>query len=94
VNNNPTVQDRYNSSFAWGYPFILSKLAPAPAASPVLASGFNNNSIGYTAYAWPAVLRRLMWQMPTTPRLWVPTDPGIQPKTYAEFLAGLSAPAG
>jgi hypothetical protein len=27
VNNNPTVQDPYNSSFAWGYPYITSKLA-------------------------------------------------------------------
>jgi hypothetical protein len=52
VNNNPTVQDPYNSTFAWGFPFVSSGLAPTPAASPVLASGFNNNSIGYTAYAW------------------------------------------
>ena len=52
INNNPTVQDPYNSSFAWGYPYIASQLAPTPAASPILASGFNNNSIGYTVYAW------------------------------------------
>jgi hypothetical protein len=52
VNNNPTVQDPYNSSFAWGYPFISSQLAPTPAASPILASGFNNSSVGYTAYLW------------------------------------------
>jgi hypothetical protein len=52
VNNNPTVQDPYNSTFAWGYPYISSKLAPTPAASPILASGFNNNSVGYTVYAW------------------------------------------
>jgi hypothetical protein len=52
VNNNPTVQDPYNSTYAWGYPYISSNLAPTPAASPILASGFNNNSIGYTAYIW------------------------------------------
>jgi len=52
VNNNPTVQDPYNSTYAWGYPFISSQLAPTPAASPILASGFNNNSIGYTGYIW------------------------------------------
>jgi hypothetical protein len=52
INNNPTVQDPYNSTFAWGYPFVQSALAPSPAAKPVLASGFNNNSIGYTVYAW------------------------------------------
>jgi hypothetical protein len=37
--------------------------------------------------AW--VLRRLMRQMPTTPRLWVPTNLGIRPETDAEFLARL-----
>jgi hypothetical protein len=52
INNNPTVQDPYNSTFAWGYPYVQSGLAPTPTASPVLASGFNNNSIGYTVYAW------------------------------------------
>ena len=52
INNNPTVQDPYNSTFAWGYPYVASGLAPTPAASPILASGFNNNSIGYTVYAW------------------------------------------
>ena len=52
VNNNPTVQDPYNSSFAWGYPYVASGLAPTPSASPVLATGFNNNTIGYTAYLW------------------------------------------
>lgn len=52
VNNNPTVQDPYNSTYAWGFPFAQSGLAPSPAASPVLASGFNNNALGYSAYLW------------------------------------------
>ena len=52
VNNNPTVQDPYNSTYAWDYPYAQSGLAPTPTASPVLASGFTNNSIGYTVYAW------------------------------------------
>ena len=52
VNNNPTVQDPYNSSFAWGYPFAASGLAPTPAAQPALSSALATNSIGITAYAW------------------------------------------
>lgn len=32
VNNNPTMQDPWNSTPAWGYPFTGSKLAPGPAA--------------------------------------------------------------
>ena len=52
VNNGPTVQDPYNTTFAWGYPFVVSGLAPTPAAQPVLAGGFAANSIGGTVYAW------------------------------------------
>ena len=52
VNNNPTVQDPYSSSFVWGYPFVASGLAPTPAAQPALAGALAGNSIGVTAYAW------------------------------------------
>ncbi len=52
VNNNPTVQDPYNSTFAWGFPFIGSSLAPTPAAQPALASALVGNSVGVTTYAW------------------------------------------
>lgn len=52
VNNTPTVQDPYNTTFAWGYPYITSALAPTPAANPILASGFGQSAIGYTVYAW------------------------------------------
>ena len=52
INNNPTVQDPYNSTFAWGYPYVASGLAPSPAATPILDGAFAGNSIGYTAYAW------------------------------------------
>jgi hypothetical protein len=33
VNNNPTVQDLWNSTPAWGFPFISSGVAPTPAAA-------------------------------------------------------------
>ncbi len=52
VNNNPTVQDPYNTTFAWGYPYVGSAFAPTPAASPILAGAFAGNTIGYSAYAW------------------------------------------
>ena len=32
VNNNPTVQDLWNSTPAWGFPYIHSGLAPGPSA--------------------------------------------------------------
>ncbi len=52
VNNGPTVQDPYNSTFAWIFPFAASKLAPVPAAQPLLAGGLIGNSVGTTVYAW------------------------------------------
>jgi hypothetical protein len=52
VNNGPTVQDPYNSTFAWIFPFVSSALAPTPTAQPLLAGGLIGNSIGTTAYAW------------------------------------------
>ena len=35
-NNNPTVQDPWNTTPAWGIPFISSPFAPGPAASTLL----------------------------------------------------------
>ena len=52
VNNGPTVQDPYNSTYAWGYPYVGSRLAPTPTAQPLLAGGLIGNSVGATAYAW------------------------------------------
>ncbi len=58
LNNGPTVQDPFNSSFAWGYPFYAPKIAPGPSAGTVLSGlaavgpNFAGNVIGVTAYAW------------------------------------------
>lgn len=52
INNGPTVQDPYNSTYAWGYPYVFSALAPTPAASPILAGSLAGNSIGATVYGW------------------------------------------
>jgi hypothetical protein len=52
VNNGPTVQDPFNSTYAWIFPFASSALAPVPTAQPLLAGGLLGNSIGSTVYAW------------------------------------------
>ena len=52
LNNGPTVQDPFNSTFAWGFPYASSALAPTPTAQPLLAGGLIGNSVGLTAYAW------------------------------------------
>jgi hypothetical protein len=51
VNNNPTVQDLWNSTPAWGFPYITSALAPTPTAAPVIAGALAQRVLGATAYA-------------------------------------------
>jgi hypothetical protein len=50
VNNNPTVQDLWNSTPAWGFPYITSGLVPSPAASPVIAGALAQLVVGVTGY--------------------------------------------
>ena len=50
VNNNPTVQDLWNSTPAWSFPYITSALAPSPTAGPVIAGGLSQVVLGATAY--------------------------------------------
>src|SRR5579859_8015642 len=52
INNNPTVQDVWNSTPAWGYPFISSGAAPGPTASPLLAGALAQNVAGVGTYGW------------------------------------------
>jgi hypothetical protein len=51
VNNNPTVQDVWNSTPAWGFPFAASGLAPSPAAASLIDGGLAQTVLGAGAYA-------------------------------------------
>ncbi len=42
LNNTPTVQDVWNSTTAWGFPYISSNVAPTPAATPLIAGGLGS----------------------------------------------------
>lgn len=50
VNNNPTVTDLWNSTPAWGYPFVTSSLAAKPAAATLIEGGLAQQVVGTTAY--------------------------------------------
>src|SRR5690242_18980947 len=39
LNNNPTIQDAWNTLPGWGYPYTDSDFAPAPGTSPLIAGG-------------------------------------------------------
>jgi hypothetical protein len=49
LNNMPTVQDIWNSTPSWGFPFGASGVAPTPTASPMLVSGMG--VVGLTGFA-------------------------------------------
>ncbi|MGV8997001.1 MAG: hypothetical protein ACOH12_08650 [Parvibaculaceae bacterium] len=50
INNNPTVQDLWNSTPAWGTPFSGSALAPGPVAVPLIVDGLGGQVLGTTVY--------------------------------------------
>lgn len=52
VNNNPTMQDPWNSTPAFGFPFSGSGLAPTPDAAPLIAGGVEQQVVGFGAYAF------------------------------------------
>ncbi len=55
LNNSPTVQDVWNTTAAWGFPYAASSVAPSPIASTKLDSGagaIGQNAAGLGVYAW------------------------------------------
>lgn len=52
VNNGPTVQDVWNTTVAWGFPFAGSSVAPTPTASAQLDGALGQNAAGIGVYAW------------------------------------------
>ncbi|WP_417914220.1 cytochrome C [Candidatus Electronema sp. JM] len=51
LNNSPTVQDLWNSTPIWGFPYVSSALSPTPAAAPILEGSFADQVVGLSAYA-------------------------------------------
>jgi hypothetical protein len=51
LNNNPTVEDLWNSTPAWGFPFIAPDSVPTPAASPVINGLLGVDVAGLGAFA-------------------------------------------
>src|SRR5437868_8446126 len=51
VNNSPTVQDVWNSTPVWGFPFGSSGIAPSPTATPLINEGLAQSVAGIGTYA-------------------------------------------
>ena len=52
LNNNPGIQDVWNTLGAWGFPYTDSDLMPGPDASPVINGGYEMTVLGTSVYAW------------------------------------------
>jgi len=50
LNNNPTVQDLWNSTPAWGFPWISSATSVGPIAAPVIAGALGQDVAGVGGY--------------------------------------------
>lgn len=51
LNNNPTVEDLWNSTPAWGFPWVASPSAPTPGASAVIDGTLGLDVAGLGGYA-------------------------------------------
>ena len=51
LHNNPTIQDVWNSTPAWGYPFTSSGVTPAPMTAPLIEDGLGQAVLGLGGYA-------------------------------------------
>ncbi|HEY8973741.1 MAG TPA: hypothetical protein VIN75_05950 [Burkholderiaceae bacterium] len=70
VNNNPGVQDPFNTLPAWLFPYISSNVAPAPSAGTILDEAFGQKATGVVGYAqldgmWYGELGTYRMQTPT-----------------------------
>ena len=52
LNNNPTVQDLWNSTPAFGYPYTASNATVSPLASPALNGTFAQSVAGLSGYVF------------------------------------------
>jgi hypothetical protein len=52
LNNNPTVQDVWNSTPAWGFPYSSSGVAPTPTAATIIEGALGQQVAGLGAYAF------------------------------------------
>jgi hypothetical protein len=51
LNNNPGVEDLWNSTPAWGFPWISSDFAPTPTAGPILTGHLAQDVAGIGGFA-------------------------------------------
>ena len=51
INNNPSVEDLWNSTPAWGFPWISSEAGVSPLAGPIIQGALGQDVAGVGAYS-------------------------------------------
>jgi hypothetical protein len=101
LNNNPTVEDPWNTLPAWGFPFTDTAVSPTPSAGELIDGPLAGTTIGLTGYGWLAhkvYLEAGGYSTPSRGFLdFVGTDPadpgslhGIAPYGRVAYQAGLA----
>jgi hypothetical protein len=52
LNNNPGIDDPWNTLPGWGFPYSGSALLPSPATAPLFSGALATGTVGVTGYAW------------------------------------------
>jgi hypothetical protein len=81
-NNNPTVQDPWNTTAAWRFPYVDSSVAPAPAHGTMLGAGSYGMQVGGVgAYAWinSSIYAELTFYNSLSPRMLANWNGGYDP---------------
>jgi len=52
ANNNPSVQDPWNTTPAWSFPYAVSSIAPTPGAGTLIDGTFAAHVAGVGGYVW------------------------------------------
>jgi len=90
LNNNPTVQDVYNTVPVWGFPYASSSVAIAPNASTMLEGGLSQQVAGLGAYfSWNKTIYGELSAYHTADKIFSPLKAGIK-DTDAAKIDGLN----
>jgi hypothetical protein len=87
LNNNPTVQDPWNSTPAWGFPFASSATAPAPDFATMIEEGLAQEVAGLGLYAFFNNLLYAEFDAYRTAQLGAPNPPDT---TSSMVIKGVS----
>jgi hypothetical protein len=96
LNNNPTSQDVWSSTPAWGYPFIVTNVGVPPVAKVLLDGQLAQQSVGLGAYLY--LLNHLYVEAsayrsaPTNFTNATTNGPGPLDSTTGPRIAGVAAP--